>query len=325
MKYILKYLYLISCVSFVLLLGSCVKNRNDLATDFSNLQPLLEIRDNISGVGNDAGLANFGKASLNFGSDTTGTHTQSFYVNLASVYPLDHDITVTLAVDQAALDAYNADPNNAVKYELMPDSLYSFAQSEATIKAGERVSLVSVDIYYTKIDPSRSYMLPISIKDAGGINISGNFGTIYYHVIGNPLAGSYFQSFYRWNDVPDTTGPPNSTVFEDQLIPISPESATTLLLPESYLQAFVGGAAGISLSFTNDAGVLSDFTVSLNDATTQGLADGGFTVVTAPKLVSYQIVGDASTKYAGSTFRTYMEVLNSSGGNRKLVDNFVKQ
>ncbi len=325
MKYILKYSYLITCISLVFTLASCVKNRNDLATDFSNLQPLLEIRDNISGVGNDAGLANFGKASLNFSGDTTDTHTQSFYVNLASVYQLDHDITVTLAVDQAALDAYNADPNNTVKYELFPDSLYSFAQTEATIKAGERVSLISVDFYYTKIDPSRSYMLPISIKDAGGINISGNFGTIYYHVIGNPLAGNYYQSFYRWNDVPDTTSPPNSSVFEDELRPVSPESSTTLLLPEDYLQTFVGGAAGISLSFTNNGGVLSDFSVALNDVTTEGLAAGGFTIVTAPKLVSYQIVGDASTKYSGSTFRTYMEVLNSTGGNRKLVDNFVKQ
>ena len=34
---------------------------------------------------------------------------------------------------------------------------------------------------------------------------------------------------------------------------------------------------------------------------------------------------DASNHYAGSTFRTYMEVVNSTGGNRKLVDNFTKE
>lgn len=320
MKYLSKYSYFITCVSLLFTLGSCVKDRNALATDFSNLQPIVELRDNISGVGNDAGLANFGKASLNFTSDP---YVQSFYVNLASVNVRSQDLKVTLGVDQAALDAYNADPNNEIKFEMMPDSLYSFTTTEVTIPSGLRVAKDSVIFYPSKFDPSKSYMLPISVTDASGLTISGNFGTIYYHIIGNPLAGNYFQDFYRWNDAADTTGPPNSTVFEGQLLPVSPESPNTLFLPESYLQTFTGG--GISLSFTNTNGVLSDFAVYLNDATLQGLADGGFTVVTAPKLVSYHIVGDASTHYSGSTFRTYMEVLNSAGGNRKLIDNFTKQ
>jgi hypothetical protein len=322
MNKILKYSYFI--VGFVLFAGmnACVKDRNDLATDFSNLQPLLEIRDNISGVGNDAGLANFSRATLSFADDTIDTHIQSFYVNLASVNALNKDVSVTVGADQAALDAYNADAIHLTKFDMMPDSIYTIQNSQVTIAAGERVALISVQFTPSKIDPSKSYMLPISITDAGGINISGNYGTIYYHVIGNALAGNYYQSFYRWNDS-DTTLPPNSTVFEDELTPVSPESPTTLFLPESYLQTFTGG--GISLSFTNDGGVLSDFSVGFNAATLQGLADGGFTIVTAPKLVSYQIVGDASTKYSGSTFRTFMEVLNSSGGKRSLIDNFVKQ
>jgi hypothetical protein len=323
MNKILKYSYFIA--GFVLFAGmnACVKDRNDLATDFSNLQPLLEIRDNISGIGNDAGLANFSRASLNFANDTTDTHIQSFYVNLASVNVLSKDISVTVGVDQAALDAYNADASHTTKYEMMPDSIFTLLNTTVTIAAGERVALVSIQLTPGKIDPSQSYMLPISITAADGITISGNYGTIYYHVIGNPLAGNYLQDFYRWNDVPDTTGAPNSTVFEDEPTPINPESPNTIFLPESYLQTFTGG--GISLSFTNNGGVLSDFSVSFNAATLQGLSDGGFTVLTAPKLVSYQIVGDASTHYAGSTFRTYWEALNSSGGNRKLVDEFTKQ
>jgi len=325
MKYLIKYSNLTTCLLLLFALGSCVKDRNDLATDFSTIQPIVEIRDNISGVGNDAGLANFGKAALNFTSDPD---TISFYVNLASVNVMNHDISVTLGIDDAARVAYNADAlaadPNAVQYDAFPDSAFSFTQTQATIPAGLRVALVSVVFYPSKIpDPTKSYMLPISVTDASGITISGNFGTIYYHVIGNPLAGNYLQDFYRWNDVTDTTGPPNSTVFEGQEIPITPEASTVLSLPESYLQSFTGGF--ISLSFTNDNGVLSDFSVYLNDATLQGLADGGFTVVTAPKLVSYEIKGDASNHYAGSTFRTYMEVINSSGGNRKLVDNFTKE
>lgn len=166
-------------------------------------------------------------------------------------------------------------------------------------------------------------MLPIAITDGDGIEISQNQGVIYFHAIGNPLAGIYSQSFYRWNDVPDTTGPPNSTVFEGQLVPVNPIDATTLDLPESYTETFAG--VGVSLGFTNNGGVLSDFSAFFNDDQASAMAFYGFTIVTGPKLVSYTIVGDASTHFAGSTFRTYLEVINSSGGNRKVVDEFVKQ
>jgi hypothetical protein len=320
MKQILKYSYFFAAVSMFFTLGACVKNRNDSATDFTQIKPIVEIRDNISGVGNDAGLAYFGKATLNFSGDPD---TVSFYVNMASVNALDKDVTVTLGVDAAALAAYNADPNNSVKYDQFPDSVYSFAEKQVTIKAGERVALVSLQFFPSKIDPSKNYMLPISITDASGVDISGNFGTIYYHVIGNVLAGSYYQSWYRYNDLPDTTGPPNSTVSENVLKSIAPENATTLFLPEGYLD--VNGLGGVSLYFTNNGGVLSDFSVGLNDVTTQNLADVGFTVVTAPKLIDYKIVGDLSTHYAGSYFRIYFEVLNSSGGNRKTINIFYKK
>jgi len=319
MKYLTKHSYLITCFSLLFALGSCVKDRNDLATDFSTIQPVIELRDNLSGVGNDAGLANFGKASLNFTGDP---HIQPFYVNLASVNVRNSELKVTLGVDQAALDAYNADPNNGIKYEMMPDSLYDFTVTEVTIPSGLRVAKDSVIFYPSKFDPSKSYMLPISITDGSGVNISGNFGTIYYHVIGNPLAGTYNWSFYRYNDI-DTTEPPNSTVFEDQPTAIPPTGPTSLALPDSYQQSFFFG--NMIMSFTNTNGVFSDFSVAFDDAAIQGLADGGFTLVTAPTLVGYEIKGDASTHYAGSTFRVYYEVINSTPAHRKLIDVYVKQ
>ena len=309
--YNMRNLIMIIAAFMSISLTGCLKDNPNV--DFSKLSTVVEMPY--------SGKAFFSGDALNFTSDTI---TLAFTVNIASAYPLSKDLSVTVGIDESLVADYNAyDPS--VHYEVMPANAYSFSESTFTIPAGSRLDTLYVTFYKPALDPAVSYMLPITIKDASGETISGNLGTHYYHAIGNPLAGNYFQSFYRWNDVPDTTGPPNSTVFEDELITVSPESATTLLLPESYLQTFVGVSAGISLSFTNDGGVFSNFSVSLNDATTQGLANGGFTVVTAPKLVSYQIVGDASTKYAGSTFRTYMEVLNSSGGNRKLVDNFVKQ
>ncbi|HWJ92086.1 MAG TPA: hypothetical protein VNR87_13290, partial [Flavisolibacter sp.] len=148
--------------------------------------------------------------------------------------------------------------------------------------------------------------------------------TVYYHSIGNPLAGTYTWDFTRFNS-PDTTAAPGAGSFTGQTVSVSPLGATTLLLPESYMQTFVSSSAGISLSFTNNAGVLSNFSVSLSDQVKADIAAGGFTLATAPVLVGYNIVGNASTKYKGSTFRTYMVLINSSGGTRSLIDNFVKQ
>jgi hypothetical protein len=47
-------------------------------------------------------------------------------------------------------------------------------------------------------------MAPISIVDASGKGLSANLNTVYFHTIGNPLAGQYSYDFYRWN-VADTT------------------------------------------------------------------------------------------------------------------------
>lgn len=274
MKQILKYSYFFAAVSMFFTLGACVKNRNDSATDFTQIKPIVEIRDNISGLGNDAGLAYFAKASLSFIGDP---HTQSFYVNMASVYALDKDVTVTLGIDEAALAAYNADPLNPVKYELFPDSLYSFAENQVTIKAGERVALVSLEFFPTNIDGSKNYMLPISITDASGVDISGNFGTIYYHVVGNPFAGTYNWDFTR---IPtqDGSGPPD-TEYTDvaTLTPISP---TQFECQSGY---YIGPRYEVTFSANN--GVYSNFNVEFNADDVAAMAAGGVTVIQNPKLL----------------------------------------
>ena len=50
-----------------------------------------------------------------------------------------------------------------------------------------------------RIDKSKLYLLPISIVDAQGVKISSNNGTIYFNIIGNPLAGNYSVVGKRYN------------------------------------------------------------------------------------------------------------------------------
>ncbi len=69
-------------------------------------------------------------------------------------------------------------------------------------------------------------MLPISITDAQGLNISANYGTIYYHTIGNPYAGDYSVVGYRRN----FTGASSGGIYSDiDLADYSPKNAA----PES--------------------------------------------------------------------------------------------
>ena len=123
---------------------SCVKDRN-VGPDFSSTDPVLELRTPISNI---AGLANLARAVVGNLPDTV-----QFYVNLASAYPLDHDINVTIAVDPSLGDTYNADANNAVKYVAMPDSDYNLLKTAGTIAKGQRIDSFQIVFYKDKIDP----------------------------------------------------------------------------------------------------------------------------------------------------------------------------
>ncbi len=173
----------------MLLMASCVKNRNDGAVDFTQITPLVLIPE--------GGMKNFSTSALLFPA-TDGSDTASFRVNYAYKTVAPADVVVTLAVDDAARLAYNA--SHTDQYDKMPDSLYLFPTTRVTIKAGQSYSdLIKLIVYPKKVNSSKSYLLPITITDASGVNISGNFGTIYFHIIGNPLAGDYQDYGQRYN------------------------------------------------------------------------------------------------------------------------------
>jgi len=182
---------------------ACVKDRN-VGPDFSSTQAVLELR---TPVANIAGLANFSKAELsNFDVGT------QFYVNLASEYTLDRDLNVTIGVDPAMIDTYNANDANTIKYELMPDSLYTLSNTTGTIEKGQRIDSFQITFYKEKIDLSKNYMLPVTITDGDGILISGNQGTIWFHAIGNPLAGVYSDVGYFYHPTAPRAIDPNTKV-----------------------------------------------------------------------------------------------------------------
>ena len=148
---------------------ACVKDRN-VGPDFSTTQPVLELRTPISNI---AGLANFGRAVIGNLADTV-----KFYINLASDYPLNSDLNVTLGIDASKIDDYNCDPANGDKFALLPDSDFTFPKTTGTISAGQRIDSFTVIFYKDKIDATSNYMLPITITDGSGTLISQNQSTI---------------------------------------------------------------------------------------------------------------------------------------------------
>jgi hypothetical protein len=149
-----------------------------------------------------------------------------------------------------------------------------------TIPAGQQYAHTTVSVYKAALDPTVSYMLPISITDASGKALSSNLNTIYYHVIGNPLAGTYTWNFTRWSS-PDSTGTPDGNSFTGKTTQFVPDNSTQIEVKSGY---FIGPR--YVLSFTNNNGVLSNFKVKLNADDVASMTAQGVTVTYGPVILT---------------------------------------
>lgn len=152
-------------------LSACLKDNP--AVDFSSVGTIIEILPV-----NGGGLENFATAELSFSSTID---TAIIVLNIASPKPLNKTLTITMGVNDTLRTAYNS--ANQDQYDALPDSAFSFPVKTGTIAAGQRLDTLRVYFFQSKINTTKNYMLPISIKDAQGETISGNFGSIYFHTI----------------------------------------------------------------------------------------------------------------------------------------------
>lgn len=288
-----KILFLFSAILITgIFVTSCVKDRN-VGPDFSNTDPVLELRTPISNL---AGLSNFSRTVIGNLSDTV-----KFYVNLASDYTLDHDVNVTVGVDAGRLDTYNADSANVVKYTALPDSDYTILKTAGTIVKGQRVDSFQIVFYKDKIDATSNYLLPVAITDGSGILISQNQSVIWFHAIGNPIAGVYDEEWKRW-DATDTTGDPT---YDEEVGPVgfAPDSPTKVTVQSQ-------GTGDVNIiTFTNTNGVLSSFDVTLDNVSTITITSGPF------------IKADPDN----GTYQVYFTYLNGSGLPRCILNIYTKQ
>ena len=168
MKYIIEK---VSLAVMALAFTSCLKDH--LAVDPAQSNNVVEF-ENTGSIVSPAGAVH-----PRFSSDLgvlEPNDSAKFNLNLsysgAEMAP--GDITVTLEVDTAALNAYNAE--QGTDYELPPASVFRFPGT-VVIKSGTRKTQVQATIIRTAdFDFDANYALPLKIASASTGIISGNFG-----------------------------------------------------------------------------------------------------------------------------------------------------
>lgn len=180
----------------------------------------------------DGGPEGFGASSLSYPpSLTSATHEVRVLYTGAGVF--DNDVTLTIATDAAALAKYNASvPPGGIIYTMAPTTIYSLPTDKVVIKKGNTMSeAFTINFKPNMFDLAISYMLPLSITNISGapgdVTKAPGTGTIYLHIIGNPLAGDYdVEGYFYHPSVPRSftrTGP------EGFLTPVSDKALVTAL------------------------------------------------------------------------------------------------
>lgn len=288
-------------------LASCLKSVNtnvngeNLTTSFLQLEYVQD-----SGQTNiNSGLQYFSGSTLLF-PPTDAVDTINFQVTLNGPSAASSDIAVTLAPDWAAIaDNYS---NDKIVYEKMPDSLYKVITSTVTIKAGTRVAYAKMVVYPTRIDPTKSYMAPIA-PTAASMGNSANFGHIYFHTIGNPMAGSYNWDFYRYNALTNPSFPLgyNGGSFFGQTVSFLPINPTNIHVPTGYYVQ-----PNYLITFKNTGGVLTNFTAVIDPGELPGaFTANGISMVQQPVITvtpDYKKVTINYVVFNGAAYRNCTDI-----------------
>lgn len=162
----------------ILLIGlsSCLKEA-PMNIDVSKTNNVIEF--NNTGDNKATASSEFPRFHSDLGTIAPGD-SATFNVNVsysgADVAP--QDITVTLAVDEAALEKYNAE--DGTDYVVPPSTIYSLPTT-VVIKQGTQQTQIKVSIISSSdFDFNVNYALPLKITTVSTGIISANFSTAIY-------------------------------------------------------------------------------------------------------------------------------------------------
>jgi hypothetical protein len=290
-------------------LTSCLKDKPNV--DFSNIGAFAEIVH--------AGTPYFGEASI---TDATDTISRTLQINVTGVYPPTNDVKVTVELDNSLVAKYAA-IDATVPYLVMPAGSFVFTNTTVTIKAGTRLANLPVTFYKNKLDPTKSYMLPIKISNVTGAGQSANFSIKYYHFIGNDFAGTY-----QWQFTRTPSGGTNFTYAAGNTNTFLPNSATEFEVTGGYYTQTIRYKVDFQQVGLYPNATYSHFTVVIDpDDVTTILNGNNINVLTGASIIGY-VEKDYTYTEALKLFDqgfTY-DVLGTAAGSvsRHNVDQFKK-
>jgi hypothetical protein len=119
---------------------------------------------------------------------------------------------------------------------------------------------------------------------------------MYFHTIGNPIAGAYSWDFIRYNN-PEGTGTPSSLSFYGAEIIFAPVNPTTIRVPTGYFTQ-----PDYIITFKNSGGVLSDFKAIIDPAAVEAdFVPNGITITSGPTILVEDNNTKLTVKYTTST------------------------
>ncbi|TDW95722.1 DUF1735 domain-containing protein [Dinghuibacter silviterrae] len=173
-----------------LTLSACLKDTSS-TVNFGTVKPVIEQLNSANYLNQTtAGQANLYSYFMQLRVDSTYLASDSVVVDVGGPL-IGKDVTVTLGVDTGAFDAFNN--ANGGGFALLPAGTYAWTNGNtATIKAGKGTAACYLTFHTDQIDFTQPYILPVSITDAQGQTISGNYGKTMYAIIpGNQYMGLY--------------------------------------------------------------------------------------------------------------------------------------
>ena len=168
-------------------LNSCVKNRNLTATDFSQIQPVVEM---LISTPTSSKPQIFRTVSYDA---TVTSAVNTIYINYAGAGPAPQDIVVTIAISPATVIAFNADTTHPpTNFVFLSPNTYTLSTTKVTIKKGTYFTPFTVTFNPSLVNLLISNAFAVEIIDAQGVIISKNYHTQMYAVaVKNPFAGDY--------------------------------------------------------------------------------------------------------------------------------------
>ncbi len=159
----------------MLFLNSCLKDSGPVQ-DFSQSPPVVSFQGN--GLGNNT--STFAVLST---TDQNNPAVDSFGISLgvASLY-LSKPVTVTIAADQASLDAYNT--ANGTSYTMLSSDQYAIQDGGSwVIPSGKNLKYFNINFFGSNIDFTKDNALALKITDAPGTTIASNLDTYILHIV----------------------------------------------------------------------------------------------------------------------------------------------